>query len=406
MPRREALSSPSRHRSATHWCMTYADRSAVRATRGSPSSPSRPVRRDVDVPPVAAAGGPTSLTSGDPTPGRRRPRMSARRSRTCSARSGGSRRRRSSPRRQRRAASSTTRRPPTGWRSGPRRRARSPGPRPGTQTLDWSDAPFAKWFVGGSSTSPYNCVDRHVEAGHGDQVAYPLRGRARRHPDHHLRRAAARGLRAANALTELGVGTGDRVAIYLPMIPEAVDRDAGVRADRRAALGRVRRLLRRGAAPTGSRTPRPRSSSPPTAATAAARRVGAEAGRRRGAARSAPDVQHVLVVRRTGQDVDVDRGPRRVVARRRRAASRPSTTPRAVRRRAPALHPLHLGHDREAEGHPAHHRRLPDPGRLHAPRRLRPQARRRRLLVHRRHRLGHRPQLHRLRPAGEPRDAR
>ena len=45
-----------------------------------------------------------------------------------------------------------------------------------TEVLDWSDAPFAKWFVGGKLNVAYNCVDRHVEAGHGDQVAYHWEG--------------------------------------------------------------------------------------------------------------------------------------------------------------------------------------------------------------------------------------
>src|SRR5579875_2043173 len=45
-----------------------------------------------------------------------------------------------------------------------------------TQALDWSDAPFAKWFVGGKLNVAYNCVDRHVESGHGDQVAYHWEG--------------------------------------------------------------------------------------------------------------------------------------------------------------------------------------------------------------------------------------
>ena len=76
---------------------------------------------------------------------------------------------------------------------------------------------------------------------------------------------------------------------------------------------------------------------------------------------------------------------------------------RGLRRRAPALHPLHLGLDREAEGRPAHDRRLPAGAHVTTQVRLRP-ARRRRLLVHRRRRLGHRPQLHRLRPALERRD--
>ena len=81
--------------------------------------------------------------------------------------------------------------------------------------------------------------------------------------------------------------------------------------------------------------------------------------------------------------------------------SRPSTR-RVLRRRAPAVRHVHLGHDRQAEGHPAHLRRLPDPGGVDAPRGLRPQAGRRPVLVRRRHRLGHRPQLHRVRPAGQP----
>ena len=98
----------------------------------------------------------------------------------------------------------------------------------------------------------------------------------------------------------------------------------------------------------------------------------------------------------------LERQPRRLVARRRRHGLRRAHG-RADGRRAPAVHPLHLGHHREAEGHPAHHRRLPDPGGVHPPHGLRPQAGDRRLLVHRRRRLGHRAQLHRLRAAGQRR---
>jgi acetyl-CoA synthetase len=90
------------------------------------------------------------------------------------------------------------------------------------QTLDWSGAPFAKWFVGGELNAAYNCVDRHVEAGNGDRVAIHFEGeggdtRTITYAD--LQRDVAR---AANALESLGVTKGDRVAIYLPMIPEAV----------------------------------------------------------------------------------------------------------------------------------------------------------------------------------------
>jgi acetyl-CoA synthetase len=89
------------------------------------------------------------------------------------------------------------------------------------KVLEW-DAPFAKWFVGGELNVAYNCVDRHVEAGHGDQVAYYWEGEpgdTRTITYAELQREVCK---TANALIELGVGAGDRVAIQLPMIPEAV----------------------------------------------------------------------------------------------------------------------------------------------------------------------------------------
>ncbi|MFB9570679.1 acetyl-coenzyme A synthetase N-terminal domain-containing protein, partial [Saccharopolyspora hordei] len=90
------------------------------------------------------------------------------------------------------------------------------------QVLDWSGAPFAKWFVGGRLNVAYNCVDRHVEAGNGDRVAIHWEGEpgdSRRITYAELQREVCR---TANALASLGVGAGDRVAIYLPMLPEAV----------------------------------------------------------------------------------------------------------------------------------------------------------------------------------------
>ncbi|HWH24675.1 MAG TPA: acetate--CoA ligase [Candidatus Limnocylindria bacterium] len=90
---------------------------------------------------------------------------------------------------------------------------------PFTQVLDWQP-PFAKWFAGGKLNLTYNCLDRHVERGLGEKVAYHWIGepgdtRTLTYAD----MLAAVG-RAANALLELGIGTGDRVAIYMPMIPE------------------------------------------------------------------------------------------------------------------------------------------------------------------------------------------
>ncbi|WP_122816128.1 acetate--CoA ligase [Nocardioides pantholopis] len=91
------------------------------------------------------------------------------------------------------------------------------------QVLDWSNPPFSKWFVGGRLNAAYNCVDRHVEAGRGDKVAIHWIGE----PAGDTRDITYAELkdevsRAANALIDLGVATGDRVAIYLPMIPEAI----------------------------------------------------------------------------------------------------------------------------------------------------------------------------------------
>jgi acetyl-CoA synthetase len=93
---------------------------------------------------------------------------------------------------------------------------------PWDEVLDWSNPPFAKWFVGGKLNVAYNCLDRHVEAGHGDQVAYHWEGEPGDTRTFTYAQLTEEVCRAANALTELGVQAGDRVAIYLPMIPEAV----------------------------------------------------------------------------------------------------------------------------------------------------------------------------------------
>ena len=87
--------------------------------------------------------------------------------------------------------------------------------------LDWSDAPFAKWFDGGRLNVAVNCVDRHVAAGHGDQVAYHFEGEPGDTRDITYAELLVEVSKAANALESLGVKAGDRVAIYLPMIPEA-----------------------------------------------------------------------------------------------------------------------------------------------------------------------------------------
>ncbi len=90
---------------------------------------------------------------------------------------------------------------------------------PFATTLEW-ELPFAKWFVGGEINVAYNCVDRHVERGLGDKVAYHWIGEPGDTRTLTFRDLQREVNRAANALRELGVRRGDRVAIYLPMVPE------------------------------------------------------------------------------------------------------------------------------------------------------------------------------------------
>ncbi|GAA4785189.1 acetate--CoA ligase [Microbacterium gilvum] len=93
---------------------------------------------------------------------------------------------------------------------------------PFTQVLDWSTPPFAKWFADGELNIAYNCLDRHVEAGNGDRVALLWEGEPGDERRVTYAELTEEVKRLANVLTELGIGEGDRVALYLPMIPEAI----------------------------------------------------------------------------------------------------------------------------------------------------------------------------------------
>lgn len=91
-----------------------------------------------------------------------------------------------------------------------------------TQTLDWSNPPFAKWFADGELNACYNAVDRHVEAGKGDRTAILFEGEPGDTREYTYTQLKDEVSKAANAFESLGVSKGDRVAVYLPMIPEAV----------------------------------------------------------------------------------------------------------------------------------------------------------------------------------------
>ena len=172
-----------------------------------------------------------------------------------------------------------------------------------TQTLDWTDAPFAKWFVGGELNVAYNCTDRHVEAGNGDRVAIHFEGEPGDTRTITYAELTALVKRAANALTDLGVAKGDRVAIYLPMIPEAV-----VAMLACARIGAAHSVVFGGFSADALRS-RIQDAEAKVVITA-------DGGYRRGKpmalkpavddalANGAPTITNVLVVRRTGQDVE------------------------------------------------------------------------------------------------------
>lgn len=94
--------------------------------------------------------------------------------------------------------------------------------RPFTEVLDWSNPPFAKWFADGRINVAYNCLDRHVEAGHGDRIALHFEGEPGDQRAISYAELTSEVKRAANLLQSLGVSKGDRVIIYMPLIPEAV----------------------------------------------------------------------------------------------------------------------------------------------------------------------------------------
>ncbi|HWC86204.1 MAG TPA: acetate--CoA ligase [Solirubrobacteraceae bacterium] len=94
--------------------------------------------------------------------------------------------------------------------------------KPWDEVLDDSNPPFYKWFVGGELNVSYNCLDRHVEAGNGDRVAYHWRGEEGEEKDITYADLLADVQRFANALKDIGIKKGDVVGIYLPMIPEVV----------------------------------------------------------------------------------------------------------------------------------------------------------------------------------------
>ena len=87
--------------------------------------------------------------------------------------------------------------------------------------LDWSNPPFARWFEGGTTNLSYNCLDRHLNGPRADKTALIWEGEPGDERRFTYRQLHAEVCKAANALKALGIGKGDLVALYMPMVPEA-----------------------------------------------------------------------------------------------------------------------------------------------------------------------------------------
>ena len=273
--------------------------------------------------------------------------------------------------------------------------------------LDWKP-PHAKWFVGGKINASVNCVDRHLR-----RTAHATRPRSSGKASpataatltyYDLHREVSQ---FANVLKSLGIKKGDRVALYLPLIPELAIAMLAC-----ARIGAVHSVVFGGFSAESLRdrindAAGDGCSSPPTAVIGAARSCRSSRWPTR-RSQDTPSIENVVVVQRGEPAHDA-----RVHVQEGRdhwyhtlmAGGAAPLRARADGCRGSALHPLHLGHDREAEGDRPHDRRLPDRHLRDDEAGLRPEGRGR-LLVHGRHRLGDRPQLRRLRSAGQRRHRR
>ncbi|UGT60727.1 acetate--CoA ligase [Nocardia asteroides] len=170
-----------------------------------------------------------------------------------------------------------------------------------TDVLDWSNAPFARWFTGGRLNVAYNCVDRHVHEGRGDKVAIHFVGEPGDTRDLTYADLRTEVSRAANHLNALGLVPGDRVAIYMPMVPEAIITMLAC-----ARLGLTHSVVFAGFSPAALRSRVDDAAARLVVTTDGQFRRGAPAGLKPAVdeALSAPGhtVEHVLVVRRTGQE--------------------------------------------------------------------------------------------------------
>lgn len=175
-----------------------------------------------------------------------------------------------------------------------------------SQVLDWTNAPVAKWFVGGKLNVAYNCVDRHVDSGHGDQVAIHWVGEPGDSRDITYAQLKDEVSKAANAFESLGLKAGDRVAIQMPMVPEAI-----VAMLACARIGALHSVVFGGFSPTALRSRVDDQAARVVITTDGQYRRGKAAPMKANvdeALEGAESVEKVIVVRRTGEEVPITEG--------------------------------------------------------------------------------------------------
>src|SRR3954452_13542527 len=174
------------------------------------------------------------------------------------------------------------------------------------QVLDWSNPPFAKWFVGGKLNLAYNCVDRHVEAGNGDRVAFHWRGEEGEERDITYADLLRDSQKLANALKDNGISKGDIVGIYLPMIPEVI-----VSMLACARIGAPHNLVFGGFSPESVKERMEFSEAKALITVDGARRKGKTAAIKSAVDETMGDLEtleRIFVVKATGEDCDMQEG--------------------------------------------------------------------------------------------------
>jgi acetyl-CoA synthetase len=177
---------------------------------------------------------------------------------------------------------------------------------PWEKVLDDSNPPFFKWFEGGKLNASYNCLDRHVEAGRGDRVAFHWRGEEGEERDVTYADLLRDTQRLATVLKERGIGAGDVVGIYLPMIPEVA-----VAMLACARIGAPHNVVFGGFSPDAVKDRMQFSEAKALITVDAARRKGKAAEIKPAVDAflgEVPSIETVIVVRNTGAEVEMTDG--------------------------------------------------------------------------------------------------